>query len=217
MEPVAQERERGVDRHPVHALRHGETVVAEARRGQRRAHSPTSRRMKAAMPVTSSRSKSGRSVSGRASLAMARIVGFSGREEVAARRLPGAFRSSDAARTCSLRQDQVAGVEPGEERLQRRLLRAPQFRHQRPAERRGDEDLPRPGLAVAVAVAAGMVDLGRVVGVLDGRDAEPLPRQFRHEPLGQRGLAGVLPAGDAPDPHARPPSGARRSRCPRAC
>ncbi|WP_407052087.1 hypothetical protein [Methyloraptor flagellatus] len=47
-----------------------------------------------------------------------------------------------------------------------------------------------------MAVAAGLVDIDVVVGVLDGRDPPAAAGQFGDQTLDQCGLAGVLPADD---------------------
>ena len=76
VKPRAQECERLINGHPFHALRHGKTIIAQTRRGQTVAHSPTSARIKAAIPATSFKSKRGSGLSNGSSLAIARIVGF---------------------------------------------------------------------------------------------------------------------------------------------
>ena len=62
----------------------------------------------------------------------------------------------------------------------------------------------RTRLAVAPAVLARPVEVGLVVGVLDGRDPVAARHEVLDQPHHQGGLAVVLPADDADDPHARP-------------
>src|ERR1051326_848288 len=102
--------------------------------------------------------------------------------------------------------------------VERRLVRAAQLVHQHPAARRGDEDLGRAGLPVAVGVLAGLVDVEGVVRVLDERDAQAPLHEARDETLDERGLAAARPAGEAEDFHVREstpaPSSPRRARAP---
>jgi hypothetical protein len=50
---------------------------------------------------------------------------------------------------------------------------------------------------VAEAVGALAVDVEIMMRVLDGRDRPAAPRELGHELFGQRGLARILPAGNA--------------------
>src|SRR5690606_32271597 len=110
-------------------------------------------------------------------------------------------------------QHEIDGIEPGKQFGKRRLGRAAVLGHQRPAPGGGDDHLPRAGLPVAVAVAARLVDVEIPVRMLAGRDREAAAGDFGHQPLDEGGLAGILPAGDAEDPHRAAPA---RSSCARS-
>ena len=75
--------------------------------------------------------------------------------------------------------------------------------------REATSDLGGAGGAVAVAVLAGLVDVEAVVGVLDGGDGEAAGGEVGDEALDEHGLAGVLPAGHAVEPHGAASASAR--------
>src|SRR6185295_13276449 len=85
--------------------------------------------------------------------------------------------------------------------LERRLLGAAQLVHQHPAPRRSDEDLGGAGVAMAIGILARLVDVERVVGVLDERHAQPAADEARDQLLDERGLATSGPACKAEDLH----------------
>src|SRR5690606_4309700 len=100
--------------------------------------------------------------------------------------------------------DDIAGSQPGQDILKRWLGFPAQFVNECPPVRRHDRDFACTRLAVPPAVASRLIDLERVVGVLYGRDHVTSLRKFRHQPLRQRRLAGMLESGDAEHgwPHA---------------
>src|SRR5581483_8496100 len=69
--------------------------------------------------------------------------------------------------------------------------------HKCKSPRRRKGDLRRPGLTQLERIAAGMVDIETLVGMLDDRDDEAAMRQLRHKTGHQRRLSGVFPAGHA--------------------
>ena len=50
---------------------------------------------------------------------------------------------------------------------------------------------------MAEGIGAGLVDVGRMVGMLDRGHTPASAHELGDQPLGERGLAGVLPACDA--------------------
>jgi hypothetical protein len=86
--------------------------------------------------------------------------------------------------------------------IERRLSRAAQLVHQHPAARGGDQHFRGAGVAVAIGVLARLVDIERMVRVLDERDAQPGAGEARDELLDERGLAAARPAGEAEHFHA---------------
>src|SRR5438105_2989617 len=98
---------------------------------------------------------------------------------------------------------QVAGRQAFELFLEWWLGCAAQLVHQHPAARRGDEHLGGAGVAVAVGILAGLVDIEGMVRVLDERDPQPGAGEARDQLLDERGLAAARPAGEAEDFHAK--------------
>ena len=111
------------------------------------------------------------------------------------------FELGDGGELEALHQQQVAGRKALELLLERRLVRAAQLVHQHPAPRRGDEDFGRAGVAVAPRVLARLVDVERVVRVLDQRHAQPALHEARDQLLDEGGLAAARPAGKTEDLH----------------
>ena len=60
-------------------------------------------------------------------------------------------------------------------------------------------DLGGAGRAMTPGIGATPIDVDVVMGMLDGGDTPASPHEFRDQPLDERGLAGILPAGDAED------------------
>lgn len=89
---------------------------------------------------------------------------------------------------------QVAGRQPAEHLFQGRLGR---LAHDGVAQAADQRDLGGAGRAMAPGIGAGLVDVDIVVSMLDGGDAPAAPHKLGDQPLGQGGLAGILPAGDA--------------------
>jgi hypothetical protein len=80
----------------------------------------------------------------------------------------------------------------------RRLIR--QFADMRPAGGRRDDHFRRAGFSMQITVFAGMVDIKAVVRVLDGAHPPAAAGEFAHQVDDQRGLAGVLVAGNPENP-----------------
>src|SRR5205085_6241957 len=80
---------------------------------------------------------------------------------------------------------------------------AAQLVHQHPAARRGDEHLGGAGVAVTIGVLARLVDVERVVRVLDKRHPQPRAGEARDQLLDERGFAAARPAGEAEDLHTK--------------
>ena len=59
------------------------------------------------------------------------------------------------------------------------------------------------GGAMAKRIAARLVDIDVVMGMLDGGDPPAAPHELGDQPLDQGRLAGILPAGDAEHPSMR--------------
>jgi hypothetical protein len=110
----------------------------------------------------------------------------------------------------ALDQHQVAALQPVEQIVQRRLRRAAQFVHQRPALVAEQQHLLAAGFAQPVRVLAGAVDIDVLVAVLDERDHQSARGDLGHEPLQQRGLAHAGVAGDSKDFHVDERTRARR-------
>src|SRR5207249_1247211 len=90
-----------------------------------------------------------------------------------------------------------------QERAERRLRLVAQFVHQRPAPLRADEDLGRPGDAMAVGILARLIHIEIMVRVFERRHREPARHDARDRPREQRRLAGTTPAREADDAHGR--------------
>ena len=91
-------------------------------------------------------------------------------------------------------QHQVGRREPRQHLGQARLLL---LAHDGVAPAADQRHLGRAGGAMAEGIGAGLVDVGGVVGVLDRRDRPAAAHELGDQPLGERRLARVLPAGDA--------------------
>ena len=89
----------------------------------------------------------------------------------------------------ALDDHEVARREAGELRVERGLGGAAKLVHQHPAARGRDEHLRGAGVAVAIGVLARLVDVERMVRVLDERHAQPGAGEARDELLDERGLA----------------------------
>ena len=83
-----------------------------------------------------------------------------------------------------------------------RLWCAAQFMHQRIAIGGRNQHFRRAGLAVRVRILARLVDVERVVGVLQGRHLESVRDKARDHPGQESRLARAAPAGDADNAHA---------------
>ena len=94
----------------------------------------------------------------------------------------------------ALDQHQVGRRQPGQHFGQRRL---PLFAHDGVARTGHQHHLGGAGGAMAEGIGAWLVDIGRMVGVLDRRHPPAAAHELGDQALGQRRLAGVLPAGDA--------------------
>src|SRR3954451_20872585 len=101
----------------------------------------------------------------------------------------------------SFHDDQVARRQALHLLLEGGLVGAAQLVHQHRAPRRSDEDLRAAGVAMAIRVLARLVDVERVVGVLDERHAQPSADEARDQLLDERGLAAARPTGKAEDLH----------------
>ena len=102
------------------------------------------------------------------------------------------------------------------ERIGRGLPIAAQLMDQGQAAGRDEDNIGRPGRAVAEAVLAGPVQVDGVVRVLDGGDAEAASDQHRQHGFHQHRLAAAAPADDAENLHAAPSTAARRSASARS-
>ena len=94
----------------------------------------------------------------------------------------------------SFDQHQVGRREPRQHLGEARLLL---LAHDGEAPGRHQRDLGGARRAMAKGIGAGMVDVGGVVRVLDRRDRPAAAHELGDQPLGERRLACVLPAGDA--------------------
>ena len=101
----------------------------------------------------------------------------------------------------ALDNDEIDRRELAEQLRQLRLGRPAQLVHQRPAIRRADQHLGRPGEAMAMGILARLVDVEAEMGVLDGRDPMPARDEARDHLGEERGLARAAPAGEADDAH----------------
>src|ERR1051326_881974 len=119
----------------------------------------------------------------------------------------------------ALDDEEVARREALHLLLEPRLVGAAQLVHQHPAPRRGDQDLGRARMAVAVGVLARLIDVERVMSVLDERYAQPAADEARDQLLDEGGFSASGPAGKAEDLHCRDfkPSRRRTSCPPRRC
>jgi hypothetical protein len=92
---------------------------------------------------------------------------------------------------------EIARRESIERLVHRQLRRPPEFVHQCPADAGGDQNLGTAGMTMTEAVLSGMVDLERVVRVLDQRYPQAFEDQARNQLLDQGRLAAAGPAGEA--------------------
>src|SRR6267378_5849082 len=97
----------------------------------------------------------------------------------------------------------VARREARELRVERGLGGAAQLVHQHPAARGRDEHFRGAGVAVAVGVLARLVDVERVVRVLDERHAQPGAGEARDQLLDERRLAAAGPPGETEHLHTK--------------
>ena len=97
----------------------------------------------------------------------------------------------------ALDDDEIARIEPGQHLCQLRLRPAVKLGDHGPAFARHHRHLRGAGAPMPCTVRLRLVDLERMVGMLDGRDLQAAPRQLRDQPRDQCRLAGLLPAGDA--------------------
>src|SRR5262245_19352132 len=114
-------------------------------------------------------------------------------------RKPANLDLGDRSGLIAFNDDEVAGLKAADHIIERRLRRAAQLAHHGPAFGRNDGHLDGAGTAMARAIGLGVVDLEAVVGVLDSRHSEAAAGELGDQARYQRGLAGVLPAGNADD------------------
>src|SRR5437762_1664911 len=73
--------------------------------------------------------------------------------------------------------------------------------HQRPAAGRGNENLGRARLAMAIGILARLVDVESVMGMLHGGDAQAAAHKLGEQTRNQRRLAAAAPARETDDAH----------------
>src|SRR5438477_541350 len=102
----------------------------------------------------------------------------------------------------ALDEHEVAGREPLQLVLQRRLRGTTQLVHERPALRGAHEHFGAARMAMAIRVLAGLVDVELVMRVLDERHAKPFANRQRDDLLDERGLPAAAVSRDPDDLHA---------------
>ena len=103
----------------------------------------------------------------------------------------------------ALDQQQIYRGHPRYQFSERRLLIAAQFVLQGPAAPRGDHDLACAGLAVTPRILTRLIEIERVVRVLDGRNRDPASDQLWYQRRHQRCFAAAAPPGNAEDLHCQ--------------